>query len=420
MKNSANNRVTIMPQATAMGRAVASLIVVVVIIGALASIIGIMNYVSPAAPSSSGTKKPESNSSTSSTSSTTIITTRTVSESTKSVDHLFSLIFKQLNECPSNTALEDTWQIPWEVTLSNGMNASQPPNEVNRVENVTLGYLGTTNSTYSMIVFSVPNGNYSYSIHPQGSGGMEPFEGRVMVNGQNVTVDTNFIPKSCGYLITSSTTTSTDTTGRFFYALSIRVYRASFNPDQPILINGTVSPPPQVPTRFNITVENPEGETVGQTFGPVNLSTGDYNYTLIPGGNCGWIEGTFTVLGSVEVCGQLIEANTTFSYVIGPGVRNSSSTSSSTSESVASCSSTAPEFGTPQALILALLSGSVTTAAVSLGSISIIYVFLVRICDTTMIQEIILYKNTQYERNRMRTSTVTVAITVTFGKTVRF
>jgi hypothetical protein len=132
-------------------------------------------------------------------------TTSSSSTTSSTSSPSFDLIFDQVNTCPPNTALAGEWLIPWEVSLSNGMSAAQPGNDTSRATETTLGYMGTTNSSYSTIVFQVTDGSYSYTVSPSGSGTLTPGSGSVVVEGSNATVPVDFVPYSCGSIVTSST-----------------------------------------------------------------------------------------------------------------------------------------------------------------------------------------------------------------------
>ncbi len=124
---------------------------------------------------------------------------------------MYEIIFQQVRNCPADTSGANDYLTPWAVLLSNGMNASQPPNQISAAENPTIQY-GGPSSTYSTIVFLVPDGNYTYSVFPipiGEAGGLTPNTGSVLVSGQNVTVDeaVNLGAGNCGYLITNTTAT---------------------------------------------------------------------------------------------------------------------------------------------------------------------------------------------------------------------
>jgi hypothetical protein len=95
------------------------------------------------------------------------------------VSNLHQLEFVQESNCPYGS-----WVYPWGVTL-NGATLTQPSNAT-----LPLSYSNarlTSNSSYSTISFSVPNGVYSYAVVPTGFAGKQ--SGNVTVSGSNVEVE---------------------------------------------------------------------------------------------------------------------------------------------------------------------------------------------------------------------------------------
>ena len=106
-------------------------------------------------------------------------TTSTTSTTSSGVSNLHRLEFVQESNCPYGS-----WVYPWGVTL-NGATLTQPSNAT-----LPLSYGNahlTSNSSYSTISFSVPNGVYSYTVVPTGFAGKQ--SGNVTVSGSNVEVE---------------------------------------------------------------------------------------------------------------------------------------------------------------------------------------------------------------------------------------
>lgn len=105
----------------------------------------------------------------------------------------FKLVFQQVAKCANLGYLA-----PWGVDLSNGESLTAPPNAT------FPGYFGGSPTNPSMIIFYVPNGDYTFHVLPAGSG-LTPANGNVTVDNQNVVValQQGGEPFSCG-----STTTS--------------------------------------------------------------------------------------------------------------------------------------------------------------------------------------------------------------------
>jgi len=93
--------------------------------------------------------------------------------------HLYQLEFVQESNCPYGS-----WLVPWGAMI-NHQTIAQPPNAT-----LPLSYGATRltgNSTYSTILFSLPNGTYNFSILPNDPLGTEQ-SGNVTVDGSKVVV----------------------------------------------------------------------------------------------------------------------------------------------------------------------------------------------------------------------------------------
>jgi hypothetical protein len=127
---------------------------------------------------------------------------RTVAQNSKqTTSQLYQLEFVQESNCAYGS-----WLFPWAVVLDNSTVVVQPSNAT-----LPLTYSGThltSDSNYSTIVFSVPNGTYNYTIVPN-----DPFNpeqsGNVTVAGSDVQVEVGEYITAMGC---SSTTTSTSST----------------------------------------------------------------------------------------------------------------------------------------------------------------------------------------------------------------
>ena len=93
--------------------------------------------------------------------------------------HLYQLEFIQESNCHYGS-----WLVPWAVVI-NHLTVVQPSNAT-----LPLTYAAsrlTSNSTYSTIWFSLPNGIYTYSILPNNFSGQEQ-SGNVTIDGSDVVV----------------------------------------------------------------------------------------------------------------------------------------------------------------------------------------------------------------------------------------
>jgi hypothetical protein len=121
--------------------------------------------------------------------------TQTVTSGNES-PRLYQLEFIQESNCPYGS-----WLVPWAVVLDNHMVVVQPSNAT-----LPLSYVGarlTSDSNYSTIWFSVPNGAYDYTILPKNFFGVEQ-NGTVKVNGGNVQVQISAFVTAMGCSTTAS------------------------------------------------------------------------------------------------------------------------------------------------------------------------------------------------------------------------
>jgi hypothetical protein len=129
---------------------------------------------------------------------------RTVAQTSKqTTSQLYQLEFVQESNC-----FYGSWLLPWAVVLDNSTVVVQPSNAT-----LPLTYSGahlTSDSNYSTIVFSVPNGTYNYTIVPK-----DPFNpeqsGNLTVDGSDVQVQVGEFITAMGCSSTTTTTTSTST-----------------------------------------------------------------------------------------------------------------------------------------------------------------------------------------------------------------
>jgi hypothetical protein len=129
---------------------------------------------------------------------------RTVAQASKqTTSQLYQLEFVQESNC-----YYGSWLFPWAVVLDNSTVVVQPSNAT-----LPLTYGGThltSNSNYSTIVFSVPNGTYNYAVVPN-----DPFNpeqsGNVTVAGSDVQVEVGEYITAMGCSSTTTITSSTST-----------------------------------------------------------------------------------------------------------------------------------------------------------------------------------------------------------------
>jgi hypothetical protein len=120
----------------------------------------------------------------------------TTSTSGNESPRLYQLEFIQESNCPYGS-----WLVPWAVMLDNHTVAVQPSNAT-----LPLSYVGThltSDSNYSTIWVSVPNGTYDYTILPKNFYGIEQ-NGTVTVNDGNIQVQISAFVTAMGCTTTSS------------------------------------------------------------------------------------------------------------------------------------------------------------------------------------------------------------------------
>ena len=129
---------------------------------------------------------------------------RTVAQTSKqTTSQLYQLEFVQESNC-----YYGSWLFPWAVVLDNSTVVVQPSNAT-----LPLTYSGThltSDSNYSTIVFSLPNGTYNYTIVPN-----DPFNpeqsGNVTVAGSDVQVEVGEYITAMGCTTTTSTSSTAAT-----------------------------------------------------------------------------------------------------------------------------------------------------------------------------------------------------------------
>jgi len=129
---------------------------------------------------------------------TTVATTFTVATPYNQTSQLYEITFNQTDFCTNFGTL-----IPWSVVLTTSegtYNITEPSNSSTPLSECC----GTEGSSaYSIIVFSVPNGTYSYETY-----GYTSLTGNVTIAGHDATVTITDHPASCGST-TQSNTSST-------------------------------------------------------------------------------------------------------------------------------------------------------------------------------------------------------------------
>jgi hypothetical protein len=140
---------------------------------------------------------------TSATSLTTTLTT-TVTASCDSSPSVHCVVFQQLGACNP-----EFWGVPWSVTIG-GTTEVQPPSA--QPPGADSGLAGTMDGNLTVIVFSLPDGVYNFTVRPSNEY-FTPSSGVVSVNGADVLVQIAYTGTSCTAIATSSTTSAALVTG---------------------------------------------------------------------------------------------------------------------------------------------------------------------------------------------------------------
>lgn len=144
----------------------------------LVFVVVLLGYLAVADNGSPGSS-PSSSSSLSVSSSVSSLTT-TSSSSLPTGTQVYEVSFRQPGVCSP-----PVYGAPWSVTIDNET-VVEPPTASPPLPNTTL-FSTPSNSNYSVIAFSLPNGVYPYHIDPEYV--LTPFSGTVTVDGSDVTID---------------------------------------------------------------------------------------------------------------------------------------------------------------------------------------------------------------------------------------
>jgi hypothetical protein len=99
------------------------------------------------------------------------------------------------------------------------------------------------------------------------------------------------------------------------FALSVRVDRQAYTTNQPILVSGSVSPAPNVPSNVTLIVTSPCCVAATAT-SRVSGIDGSYSYTLVAGGSSAWVVGVYTVTAICVAFGATETATTQFTFAV--------------------------------------------------------------------------------------------------------
>jgi hypothetical protein len=194
----------------------------------------------------------------------TSISTTTATPSAASCDSSptsHCVVFQQTGACSN----PEFYGEPWSVTIG-GTTEVQPPGATPPGANS--GLEGTLNKNLTVIVFSLPDGIYSFSVRPSNFY-FTPYSGTVDVNGTDVLVQIAYTGTSCTVTIASSTSTDQTT--------------SSTSSTVPIVLYSTISP---AGLRLQVTLNSSSVQPRGEVAVQIELlNTMNHNVSLALGTN---------------------------------------------------------------------------------------------------------------------------------------
>jgi hypothetical protein len=96
------------------------------------------------------------------------------------------VVFQQLGACSP-----EFWAVPWAVTIGNTTEVQPPGTPLP----LTAAVYGNGNTNLTVIVFSLPDGSYPFSVTNDAF--FTPDSGTVIVNGTSVLVQIAYTGTSC-------------------------------------------------------------------------------------------------------------------------------------------------------------------------------------------------------------------------------
>ncbi len=126
------------------------------------------------------------------------------------------------------------------------------------------------------------------------------------------TTTTTSTTVSTTRIVSVSTVTATKSAT---FALSVSVDRQAYTTNYPILVSGSVSPTPNIPSNVTLIVISPAG-VAATAISRVSNSNGSYSYSLVAGGSSAWVSGVYVVTAIWVVPGANETATTQFTYTV--------------------------------------------------------------------------------------------------------
>jgi hypothetical protein len=214
-------------------------------------------------------------------------TTASNSTAATGTSHLYELEFLQESNCPYGS-----WLIPWAVVLDNET-LVQPSNAAVPTPSSYPDSRLTSNSSYSAIWFSVPDGTYSYTILPDNFFGTVG-TGTVAIDGSSVEIQIYAFVTAEG----CSTTSTTATTAPATFTLTVTTTQTATS-TQTVSITSTVpattstltvtTPFPQTTLTTVETITGPSTTVLGPTTTVTSTQTVTSNTKPIPSSVPTWV-----------------------------------------------------------------------------------------------------------------------------------
>lgn len=124
------------------------------------------------------------------TTTTTSVQTTTVSSSGQQASRLYELVFNQTGFFCSSVA----YASPWAVSLNNKTTIVEPASATAPIQESGVEEYSPSFKNTSVIIFSVPNGTYSYTILPKS---VFQQSGNITVSSSDQVVRVTYLPPPC-------------------------------------------------------------------------------------------------------------------------------------------------------------------------------------------------------------------------------
>jgi len=139
--------------------------------------------------------------------------------------------------------------------------------------------------------------------------------------------------------------------------LTIHTNQPQYIGNATIIVSGTVSPVPSIPSNVTISITNPANQVIVTMSSFVSNVTGGYSSNIQAG--CpytDWFSGNYQVMGVWQSSGQSTNATMSFQYLVPVGGGGGQAYHCASSSSSSTTTANAPEFGTQVLSLVAFVS----------------------------------------------------------------